>query len=495
MNTKRILTLISFAAGIAGTHAAPAEQNWGQWRGPHADGTAPNGNPPTEWSETKNVKWKIAIPGEGNATPIVWDNLVFVQSAVPVAKKPEANLRPDFTPQFAGLQQPPPPPPGGADGQPPRRRPDGPGGPPGGGQGGPGGQGGGGGRRGGFGGGGPPTTPFQFTMTALDRATGKEAWKKILKEELPHEGHHGDGSFASASPITDGENVFAYYGSRGLYCLDLKGNVKWQKDLGKMRTANSFGEGSSPALSGNTIVVNWDHEGEDFIVAFDKTSGKELWKQPRQEATSWSTPLIVQHGGSAQVVVNATTKIRSYDLAGGKELWSVGPLTRNAIPSAVADKDTVYCMSGFMGSSLFAIKLGHIGDLAGTEAIAWTRKRDTPYVPSPLLYDGRLYFFKGNEATLTILNAKTGDALVEAERMEGIRGVYASPVGAANRVYLLGRDGGALVLKKGDKAEVLATNKLDDRFDASPAVVGNELFLRGKRNLYCIAPTDRADAK
>jgi outer membrane protein assembly factor BamB len=427
------------------------------------------------------VKWKIAIPGEGNATPIVWDNLVFVQTAVPLAKKPEAKLNLNLAPQVAGLPQQQSPP-GGPGGDRPRR--------PGGGQGGQGGAG-----RGGFGGGGAPTSPYQFMMMAVDRATGKIAWQKTLREEMPHEGHHGDGSFASASPITDGETLFAYFGSRGLHALDLKGNVKWQKDLGKARMKNAFGEGSSPALYGNVIVVNWDHEGADFIVAFDKSTGKELWKQPRDEDTTWSTPLIVQSGGTAQVIVNATKKVRSYDLNTGKEIWSVGPLTANTIPSAVSGNGLVYSMAGFRGAALFAVKLGQTGDLTGTDAIVWSRAKDTPYVPSPLLYGDRLYFFKGNEATLTILDAKTGAGLVEAERLEGMRGVYASPVGAAGRVYLLGRDGGALVLKKGDKAEVLATNKLDDRFDASPAIVGNQLFLRGKKNLYCIAPTERAELK
>lgn len=490
MLMKQTLLSCTFLAALC-AQAAPADQNWGQWRGPTANGVAPAGNPPTEWSETKNVKWKIAIPGEGNATPIVWNNLVFVQTAVPVAKKPEARLNLDLAPQVAGLAQQQPPP--GGPGGPGQQRTG-----PGGGQpGGPGGQGGrrGGGGRGGFGGGGAPTTPFQFTLLAVDRATGKIAWQKMLREQLPHEGHHGDGSFASSSPITDGEHLIAYFGSHGIYAMDMTGNVKWQKDLGDMRTRNSFGEGSSPALHGNTLVVNWDHEGEDFIVAFNKTTGEELWRQSRDEETTWSTPLIVEHGGQAQVIVNASRKTRSYDLKTGKELWSVGPLTANVIPSAVAANGVVYAMSGFRGAALFAVKLGKTGDLTGTDSILWSRAKDTPYVPSPLLYDDRLYFFKGNEATLSVLNTKDGTALVEAERLEGLRGVYASPVGAAGRVYLLGRDGGALVLKKGDKAEVLATNRLEDRFDASPAIVGNQIFLRGKKNLYCIAPTERADAK
>jgi outer membrane protein assembly factor BamB len=464
MNKGQLIVALG-ALTAAHIFAASPDENWGQWRGPQQNGVAPKADPPTEWSESKNVKWKFKLSGEGSATPIVWDNLVFIQSAIP-AKRIDAGI--NLAPQFAAQQQQQPP----AGGDRPRRR--GPGG-------------------GGGSGGGAPKDPFQFTLVALDRATGKPAWQKVLREEVPHEGHHpSDGTFASSSPIADADGVYAYFGSRGIYALDHKGNVKWQKDLGKARTRNSFGEGSSPALHGNTLVVNWDHEDDDFIVAFDKRNGKELWRQQRSEATSWSTPLIIEAGGAAQAVVNATEKVRSYDLTTGKELWSVGPLTANAIPSAVAGNGMIYCMSGFRGAALFAIKPGKTGDLIGTDAITWTYNRDTPYVPSPLLYDDRLYFFKGNEATITVLDAKNGKPLVEGERLQGIRGVYASPVGAAGRVYIVGRDGGALVLKKGDKAEVLATNKLDDRFDASPAAVAKELYLRGKQNLYCIAPTERA---
>jgi outer membrane protein assembly factor BamB len=483
MNSKILLSIGGLAAGLATATAAPAEKNWGQWRGPLQNGFAPNGDPPTEWSETKNVKWKFQIPGEGSASPIVWDNLVFVQSAVPAAKKPQANA--NFAPQFAGLQQPPPPA-GGGQAPPPgggqrRRGPGGPGGP--------------GGGRGGFGGA-PPTQPYQFTMTAVDRTTGKAVWQKSLREEIPHEGHHpSDGTFASSSPVADAESVFAYFGSRGLYALDHKGNVKWQKDLGKMRIQNTFGEGSSPALSGNTLVVNWDHQGDDFLVALDKKTGNELWRQKREEQTSWSTPLIVEHDGKPQVVVDASSKVRSYDLATGKELWSVGPLTANVIPSPVAGNGMVYSMSGFRGNALFAVKLGRGGELTGTDAIAWTHNKSTPYVPSPLLYGDRLYFFANNNGILSVLDAKSGKPLVDAERLNGINSIYSSPVGAADRVYLVSRDGTALVLKKSDKVEVLATNKLNDRIDASPAIVGREMFLRGKQNLYCIAPTERAEAR
>jgi outer membrane protein assembly factor BamB len=240
-------------------------------------------------------------------------------------------------------------------------------------------------------------------------------------------------------------------------------------------------------VSGNTLVVNWDHEGEDFIAAFDKESGKELWRQSRDERTTWTTPLIVEHDGKKQVVVTATQRIRSYDLASGKQLWECGGMTANVIPTPVSDFGLVYAISGFRGNSLLAIKLGGTGDLTDSTSIAWRHGKSTPYVPSPLLYGERLYFLAGNNAMLSCFDAKTGQALVDAERLSGPSGFYASPVGAANRIYLAGRNGTSLVLKRADQVEVIATNVLEDKFDASPAIVGKELFLRGHENLYCLA--------
>lgn len=434
--------------------AATADQNWPQWRGPLANGVAPKANPPTAWSESSNVKWKTKIPGYGTSTPIIWENQVFIQTAIS-SSKPEPKSLPAAEPPAEPGQR--------------RRR------------------------------GGPrseqPTEPYQFTILAIDRATGKTAWQKALRQEIPHEGHHSDHGFASASPVTDGEHVFSYFGSRGLYCLDLNGNVIWQKDLGKMRTKNSFGEGSSPALYGGVLVVNWDHEGEDFIVALEKSTGKQLWRQQRDESTGWSTPLILKHDNRLQVVVSNSGKVRSYDLATGKLNWECGGMTDNAIPTPVTGHGLLYTMSGFRGAALLAIKLGSTGDVAGTDAIAWSHNKSTPYVPSPLLYDDMLYFLAGNNATLSCFDAKTGKAHYEAERLTGLFGMYASPLGAGGRVYIVGRDGGAVVLKKSEKVEVLATNKLADKFDASPVAVGNELFLRGHEYLYCIAETTKTAAK
>ncbi len=434
--------------GTGALYGAAYDQNWPAWRGPAANGVSATANPPIEWSESKNVRWKVALPGHGTASPVVWDDQVFILTSVATGKAAEAKATPPPT----------------AGGQP-----------------------GGGRRRGGSGGDGETLVEQKFVVMALDRVTGKTLWERAPRTQVPHEGHHPDHDFASASPVTDGEVVIAHFGSFGTYAYDLKGKLLWELDLGDMQTRNGFGEGSSPALSGDTVVVLWDHEGEDFIVALGKRDGKELWRVKRDEPTGWCTPLIVEHGGKKQVVVNGTNKARGYDLATGALLWEAGGQTANAIPSAVAGQGRVYVMSGFRGSSLQAITLGRTGELTGTDAIAWKLGKNTPYVPSPLLYGDQLYFVRGNDAMLSVVDATTGRVQIDAERLAGISGVYASPVGASDRVYLAGRDGGTLVLAKSDKLEILATNRLDDAFDASPALVGNQIFLRGRKNLYCIA--------
>lgn len=439
------------AVFLASTLSSSA--NWPTWRGPLANGIAPDANPPLEWSETKNVKWKVKLPGQGTATPIIWGDKLFILTAI-VAEKPAAPATVSSTNAPAG----------NPSDEGPRQR------------------------GGGMGRNEKPSQMHEFIVLCLDRKSGQTLWQKTAQREIPHEGHHQDHGFASASPVTDGEVLLAYFGSRGLHCYDLDGNLKWEKEFGHMITRNGFGEGASPALHGNIVVVNWDDETEnDFIVALDKRTGKELWKNPRNEPTGWSTPYIIEHGGKAQVIVSASGRIRSYDLTTGKELWACGGLGSNPIPTPVASDDTVFVMSGHREPKLNAIALGRTGDLTGTDGLRWSYNRSTPYVPSPLLLGDRLYFISGNTGKLSCFDAKTGQPHFEAEQLEGIFGTYASLVSASDRIYVLGREGKCVVLKPGSKLELLATNKLDDRTDASMALSGRELFIRGKENLYCIA--------
>jgi outer membrane protein assembly factor BamB len=249
-----------------------------------------------------------------------------------------------------------------------------------------------------------------------------------------------------------------------------------------------FGEGSSPALHGNTLIVHWDHEDQSFIVALDKRTGKQLWRKERDEVTSWSTPLIIEHGGTTQVIVSATGRVRSYNLKTGKVLWECGGMTRNVIPMPVVGNGMVYVTSGFRGSALLAIRLSAAkGDITDTSAVVWRHGADTPYVPSPLLYGDALYFLKVNSEVLSCINAATGEALYSRQRLDGVQGVYASPVAASGRIYIAGRNGVTAVIRHGPRYELLSSNKLDDGFSASPAIVGREIFLRGRKSLYCIA--------
>ncbi len=442
------LCVSTFAVAFAGAPDTSGDRYWPQWRGPTGTGLAPHGDPPVEWSETKNLRWKVEIPGGGHATPIVWGDCVYVQTAIKTERKGE--------PEQSGEK-----PPDQGRGH----------------------------RGGNWMGSAEPTNIHEFAIMALDRRTGKTLWKKVVSEELPHEGGHRDASQASGSPVTDGDHLFAFFGSRGLYCLDMRGEVIWRKDFGKMQTRMSFGEGTSPTLYGDTVIVNWDHEGQSYIVALDASTGKQRWKIDRDEHTSWATPHVVLANGKPQVVTSATKLIRSYDLTTGELIWKCAGMTVNVIPSPVSGDGLVFATSGFRGSALQAIRYADAkGDITDTAAVAWKYDgKGTPYVPSPLLYGDRLYFLSGNKAILSCVDAGTGRKLYAKTRLEGLDGAYASLVGAGNRVYITGRNGVTAVIRHGSEFELLATSSLDDSFTASPAIVDGELYLRGHKHLYCIA--------
>ncbi len=438
MRTFPLLSLSLLLLPAVARPQAPPQRydNWSAWRGPNCDGSVPRGDPPVKWDEKTNVKWKVEVPGRGSSTPIVWGDRVFLMSAFYTGRK----AAPADLPKGGRLEK-------------KTRAPD---------------------------------TYHQFLVLCYDRNSGKELWRHTAAEAVPHEGHHPSHTYAGYSPVTDGQRLYVHFGSYGVHCYDLDGKRLWQRDLGRLQTRLGWGEGGSPALWGDTLVVGRDQEEGSYLIALYARTGATRWKADRDEKTQWATPLIVEYKGKVQVITNGTKRVRSYDLATGKLLWECGGQTANAIPSGVRFEDLAICMSGYRGSAALAIPLGSLGDVTDSKKIAWRYDRGTPYVPSPLLYQGRLYFTQMNDALLTVLDARTGKALTDHQRLKGIKSFYASPVGAAGRVYFVGRDGAAVVLKAGDKPEVLAVNKLDDPIDASPAVVGKQLFLRGEGHLYCL---------
>ena len=438
MRMTRALSLSGLALAACWSLALlPVDQStdayWAQWRGPLATGVAPKADPPAEWSESRNVRWKIEIPGRGSGTPVVWGDRLFVLTAVPTGVDAAAAHEP------RGMAT--------------------------------------------------PRLVHRYVVMALARKDGSVLWEHTARESAPTEGSHQDnGTFASSSAVTDGEHVIASFESQGLYAYDMNGKPVWSKDLGDKQMRNEFGEGSTPVLHGRYLVVVWDHQGGSFVVALDKSTGAELWRVKRDEIDTWATPLVVEHAGKPQVVTAGMNKLRSYDLATGAVLWEAPGVTMNPIPSPVAADGMVFVTSGFRGNSLRAIRLDDAkGEITGAPGLAWSIDRDTPYVPSPLLHDGIIYFLKTNSGVLSAFDAKSGKPHYQVQRLEGVPNVFSSPVAAAGRIYIVGREGTTAVIKPGPAFQLLGTNTLADHFDASPALVEREMYLRGAKFLYCLA--------
>ena len=434
MKTCKIISIIISLFIVSNTFAQ-SKSNWSQWRGPLATGAAEKGNPPVEFSETKNLKWKTPIPGKGHATPVVWKKNIIVQTAIPTAEMGDSTLKGE-----------------------PSRMP------------------------------GTSTNFVQdFKVILIDRETGKIKWEKTVAKEMPIEDTHKLGSWASNSPCTDGDFIYAYFGSRGIFCLDFEGNIIWQKDFGQILKVMNFGEGESPFLYKDRLFFQWDSEDQSFMVDLDKKTGEEVWRVDRDEKSSWATPFAVEVNGKVQVITSATNQVRSYDYNTGEILWTSSGLTRNVIPNPVFADGILYVMSGFRGNALQAIDIAKAkGDITGSDAILWTYNQDTPYTPCPLLMDGKLYFLRANNGELTCLDAKTGKMFYSKEKLEGIGTLYSSPSGVGERIYIAAENI-CVVLKAGENFEIISSNELSDNFHASPVIVDNELILRGFESLYCFS--------
>lgn len=428
----------------AAADARSAGGNWPHWRGPTGNGTSPDATPPLSWSPTKGIAWKIAIPGRGSASPIVWGSNVFVATALRIdSPGPAGGDAQD------GAQK-------SAEGKQGRAKDS-------------------------------DLKPHRFLLLALDRATGKVLWERVAIEATPAEGHHDDHGFASASPFTDGERVYAHFGSRGLFAFTLAGEPVWQRtDFGPMRTRMGFGEGSSPTLHGEVIVVPWDQEGPSYITALDRRTGKTIWKKDRDETSAWGTPLVVVHDGKSQVITTGEKFARGHDLATGEELWRCTGQTGRPVASPVAGHGIAIVGSGFRGAYMGAFRLDRRGDLGGTDGVAWSLSKHTPDVPSPLLSGGRVYFHAGRSGILSCHDLQSGKPHYTAQRVEGLGNVYASPVAASGRVYLTARDGTTVAIEDGEIFKVLATSSVGEPVDATPALAGKDIFIRGEKHLFAI---------
>ena len=429
------LFLFATQTSLAQTH--DDNSAWGNWRGPFGTGTAlEQSQPTTSWSSTENIKWKTKIQGLGHSSPIVVGKNVFVTTAIATGKP--------LAPRYSGR-------PGAHDNL-------------------------------------PVTSAYKFVALCLDRDTGKIRWQKSLAEKIPLEGAHKSASLASASPVADANHIVAFFGSHGVFCLNPDGELLWSKNLGEMHSKHGHGEGSSPVLMDGILAINWDHEEQSFVTALDVETGNELWRLDRDEVTSWSTPLVVKHDGVKQLIVCGTERVRAYELETGKILWECGGMSANIVATPVHANGVVFVGSSYEKKVLLAIKLsGASGDITNSDKVLWRRTRGTPYVPSPLLVDGGLYFLAHYQNILTRIDAMTGKEAPGPMRLGELGSIYASPVSAGGNLFVTDLDGTTMVITTGDDPRLVAVNRIDEPVSASLAIAGNQIFLRSHEHLYCIA--------
>ena len=429
------LTLLNSNAGASGG------SNWPQWRGPDGQGVSTETGLPTEWSGAKNVKWKTAIAGRGHSSPIVWGKKIFLTTALDGEHIP--GQTPGVTHKMSDGSTFVHPDAVGAD------------------------------------------LKHTFKVVCLDRDTGKIIWERVAYEGAVQDSRHKKASFASSTPATDGKYVFAFFGSEGLYAYDFNGKQIWKQNLGTLGTA-SVGYGVSPILYGDLVIMQCDDSGmNSFIAAFDKKTGKEVWRVPRKVDVTWSTPVLVQTGKRIELVTSAAEAIIAYDPATGRELWRHKGLESNAVPSPVVSDDLVVLTSGSPSKIALAIRAGGNGDVTGTSQLVWSYNKGTAYVPSPILYGDYVYLMT-DRGLLTCLDAKTGKMEYEGARVPKPTTFLASPVAYEGKILLTSEEGETFILKAGPKYEVLRSNSLGEAVYASPAIANGNIFIRSERHLFAI---------
>ena len=421
--------------GVQGTPPESSD-NWPGWRGPAGTGVSSETAFPVSW-DASNIRWKTPIPGRGHSSPIVWGDRVFVTTSVEGDVVPGRETKPvhklgneDFVhPDMVSHDR-----------------------------------------------------AQTMKVFGLDAATGKILWEQTAYSGPVMDGRHRKSSFASATPVTDGESVFVFFGTEGLYAYGVDGTPKWKQMLGEIRTLG-LGYATSPVLAGNLVIVQCDEDNgeKSFIAAFDKKTGKEVWRQSRKVQSSWATPVLV---GGALVTGGAEFTI-AYDPATGKELWRTKGVESNAIPSPVYGDGMVYMTAGYPAKTVLAIPLDDAGASAKAGNVAWTYARGTAYVTSPILV-GNLLYLSTDRGILTALDAKTGEVKYEGGRVPVPATFTASMVAFGDKIMQSSEDGDVFVIQAGPEHKVITTNKLGEPIFASPALSNGVIYIRGEKHLYAI---------
>ncbi|SRR5579871_39845 len=417
---------------------AVSAADWPQWRGPTADGISLERDLPVQWDREHNIAWKARLPGLGTSTPIVWGDRIFVTSQIgdgPIGEGPVAGPARDFP------------------GSPPARR-------------------------------GGVQERVRFAVQAFDRADGKMAWEYVFDAEGELPPTHTMHNLATPSCVTDGNVVYAWFGTGQLVALSLNGKLVWKRHLGKEYSPFFvlWGHGSSPLLYKDRLILLCDHRDASYLLALDKTTGAQLWKVDRgKDRRSYSTPVVIPSpDGRDQILVNGKERIDVYDVATGELRWYVGQAVTLAAPCPVLHDGMLYVTRGYSSGPYSAVEIGGLGD--ASSRVKWEIKTGAPYITSPLYYQGVMYL-AGETGVVTAADAADGKSLWKAR----IGGIFsASPVEADGKVYLLNEDGETIVLEAGRELKILARNQLEERMLASPAISGGQIFERSDDHLICI---------
>ena len=450
-NTVRSAALVIGVLGLLAVTvpaAAAPPVNWPQFRGPEARGVAEGEGLPDTWSDTENVAWKTDLPGRGWSSPVVWGNNVFLTTVVNTGKSEE----PKKGLYFGG------------------NRPD------------------------------APESSHRWLVYCLDLESGAVRWEREVHKGAPATPIHLKNSYASETPVTDGERVYAYFGNLGVFCFDFAGELLWKKMIAPHKMRFGWGTAASPVLHEGRLYILNDNNEDSYLLALEKMTGDEVWRVARDEKSNWSTPYIWKNEKRTEIVTPGSVLTRSYDLD-GKLLWSFKGMSVITIATPYEASGLLYISSGYVGDKrrpLYAIRPGAAGDITlaedtqSNEWIAWSHPQAAPYNPTTLVYRGRLYvLFDGG--FLSCFDARDGSEVFARTRIPKARAFTTSPWAYDGKVFCLNEDGVTFVLGTGDELEVLHKNTLadDDMGMATPAIAGDRLLIRTSARLYCI----RKDAK
>ncbi|MCH8045248.1 MAG: PQQ-binding-like beta-propeller repeat protein [Planctomycetes bacterium] len=420
-----------------------AEENWPQFRGQGSLGVSSNKNLPAVWSETKNVAWKRDLPGRGWSSPVVWGDRIFL-TTVTREGQPEDAKRGLY---FGGNRAK------------------------------------------------PPTVVHRRKVVCLSTSTGKVLWERVAHEAIPKYGHHIKSSYASETPVTDGERLYVYFGNVGVFCYTTGGKPLWSKRLKPHKMRYDWGTASSPVLhKGRLYLVN-DNDEESYLLALDAKTGKEIWRTGRKEKSNWATPYVWPNTLRTEIIVPGSGKIRSYDLD-GKLLYELGGGSSITIATPYSKFGLLYVSSGYIldrKKPLFAIRPGASGDISlksdetSNKHIAWCQKRAGPYNPTTLVY-GELLYVLLDRGMIACYEAKTGREVYGRQRIDGGRAFTASPWAYDGKIFCLNEYGQTFVIQAGRKFKLLSTNALakDDLCMSTPAIAGDKLIIRTAGRVYCI---------